>query len=55
MPANAAAGDHLSAAQKAALRWDDQAAYLANTQLYPAPDAELDLKMQDAWVEMLQQ
>jgi spermidine/putrescine transport system substrate-binding protein len=31
MPANAAAGDHLSAAQKAALRWDDQAAYLANT------------------------
>ncbi|MEM7522553.1 MAG: extracellular solute-binding protein [Pseudomonadota bacterium] len=54
MPANAAAGAHLSDAQKAALRWDEQAGYLANTQLYPAPDEDLDIAMQDAWAEMLQ-
>jgi len=54
MPANAAAGDQLTDAQKAALRWDDQASYLANTQLYPAPDEALDIAMQDAWAEMLQ-
>ena len=54
MPANAAAGDLLTDAQKTALRWDDQADYLARTQLYPAPDADLDITMQDAWAEMLQ-
>lgn len=54
MPANAAAGDILTDAQKSALRWDDQAGYLANTQLYPAPDEDLDIAMQDAWAEMLQ-
>ena len=55
MPANAEAGKLLTDAQKAALRWDDQPEYLARAQLYPVPDADLDLKMQDAWVEMLQQ
>jgi spermidine/putrescine transport system substrate-binding protein len=55
MPANAKAGEHLTEAQKAALRWDDQAGYLARSQLYPAPDAELDAAMQDLWTQMLQQ
>ncbi|MFK7751290.1 MAG: extracellular solute-binding protein [Sedimentitalea sp.] len=54
MPANAKAGDELTDAQKSALRWDEQAGYLANTQLYPAPDEDLDIAMQDAWAEMLQ-
>jgi spermidine/putrescine transport system substrate-binding protein len=55
MPANAKAGDHLTDAQKAVLRWDDQAGYLARTQLYPAPDGDLDAAMQDLWLETLQQ
>lgn len=55
MPANAKAGDVLSDAQKSVLRWDQQTDYLARTQLYPAPDAELDAAMQDLWLEMLQQ
>ncbi len=56
MPANAAAGAHLSPEQKAALRWDDQPGYLERAQLYPVPDAELDAAMQDLWIEkMLQQ
>lgn len=55
MPANMAARGHLTAAQRAALRWDDQADYLARSQLYPAPDSDLDAKMQDVWTEMLQQ
>lgn len=54
MPANAAAGAELTAEQKQALRWDDQEAYIARSQLYPAPDAELDAKMQDVWTEFLQ-
>jgi spermidine/putrescine transport system substrate-binding protein len=55
MPANAAAKDALTEAQRAALRWDDQEDYLARSQLYPAPDSALDAKMQDIWTEMLQQ
>ncbi|MGB5707445.1 MAG: extracellular solute-binding protein [Arenicellales bacterium] len=55
MPANSKAGDHLNDQQKAALRWDDQKGYLANSQLYPVPSAELDAKMQDIWTEFLQQ
>tara|TARA_R110002049_G_scaffold44333_6_gene130226 strand:- start:84984 stop:86042 length:1059 start_codon:yes stop_codon:yes gene_type:complete len=55
MPANKAAGDVLSDDQKGALRWDEQADYLARTQLYPVPDADLDLAMQDLWTDMLQQ
>ncbi|MBP1806835.1 extracellular solute-binding protein [Rubellimicrobium aerolatum] len=54
MPANRLAGDHLTAEQKATLRWDEQPEYLARAQLYPAPDAELDAQMQDLWLEMLQ-
>jgi spermidine/putrescine transport system substrate-binding protein len=53
MPANAAAGEVLSADQKAALRWDDQVAYLARAQLYPAPDAALDAAMQEVWTRFL--
>ncbi len=55
MPANAKAGDLLTADQKAVLRWDQQPDYLARTQLYPAPDADLDAEMQDLWLETLQQ
>ena len=54
MPANKAAGDVLSDAQKSALRWDQQGDYLARTQLYPVPDADLDLAMQDLWTDMIQ-
>ena len=54
MPANAKAGAHLTDAQKETLRWDEQADYLARTQLYPAPDADLDIEMQDLWLNMLQ-
>jgi spermidine/putrescine transport system substrate-binding protein len=53
MPANAKAGEHLTDQQKAALRWDDQEGYIANAQLYPAPDAALDAKMQEVWTEFL--
>ncbi len=55
MPANAMAGDLMSDAQKAILRWDEQPGYLARTQLYPAPDADLDAEMQDLWLETLAQ
>jgi spermidine/putrescine transport system substrate-binding protein len=55
MPANAKAGEFLTDDQKATLRWDDQAGYLALTQLYPAPDADLDAEMQDLWLETLAQ
>ena len=55
MPTNQKAGALLTDAQKKALRWDDQAGYLKNTQLYPIPSAELDKKMQDAWTNMMQQ
>lgn len=54
MPANSKAGAHLSGQQKTALRWDDQKDYLARSQLYPVPSAELDQKMQDVWTEFLQ-
>jgi spermidine/putrescine transport system substrate-binding protein len=55
MPANSAAGDILTEDQRAILRWDEQEDYLARTQLYPAPDADLDIEMQDLWLETLQQ
>jgi spermidine/putrescine transport system substrate-binding protein len=55
MPANANAGDVLTDDQKEILRWDSQKDYLALTQLYPAPDADLDIEMQDLWLETLQQ
>ena len=53
MPANAAAGDVLDADAKRALRWDEQASFLARAQLYPAPDSELDAMMQDVWTRFL--
>lgn len=55
MPANSAAGDILTDDQRAVLRWDEQEDYLARTQLYPAPDADLDIEMQDLWLETLAQ
>ncbi len=54
MPANQKAAAHLTEQQKLALRWDQQPEYLARSQLYPAPDAALDAKMQDVWTEFLQ-
>jgi spermidine/putrescine transport system substrate-binding protein len=54
MPANSKAGNVLSAEQKGILRWDQQAGYLKNAQLYPAPSAELDAKMQETWTSFLQ-
>ncbi|MEM6889521.1 MAG: extracellular solute-binding protein [Pseudomonadota bacterium] len=55
MPANAKAGDVLTDAQKSTLRWESQPDYLSLTQLYPAPDTDLDIEMQDLWLETLQQ
>ncbi len=54
MPANSKAGEVLTDQQKQALRWDDQEGFLARAQPYPAPDAALDQKMQDMWIEFLQ-
>jgi spermidine/putrescine transport system substrate-binding protein len=54
MPANAKAGEFLTDDQKAVLRWDSQADYLARTQIYPVIDAALDTAMQDMWTRMLQ-
>ncbi|OED41585.1 ABC transporter substrate-binding protein [Chromatiales bacterium (ex Bugula neritina AB1)] len=55
MPANMKTGDQLNDQQKAALRWDQQQDYLNNAQLYPSVDADLNVKMEDLWTEMLQQ
>lgn len=55
MPANAKAGDALSAEAKAVLRWDQQPDFLKRAQLYPIPDAATDTAMQDMWTEMLNQ
>ncbi|MEM8731628.1 MAG: extracellular solute-binding protein, partial [Pseudomonadota bacterium] len=55
MPANSKAGDVLSDDQKSILRWDSQPYYLSLTQLYPAPSTDLDIEMQDLWLETLQQ
>lgn len=52
MPANKKAA--LSDEEKKTLRFDEQDAFLARAQPYPAPDADLDKKMQDLWTEMLQ-
>jgi spermidine/putrescine transport system substrate-binding protein len=51
MPTNRTAT--LSDEQKQTLRWADQEKYIANSQLYPAPSAELDAKMQEVWTEFL--
>jgi len=52
MPANRKAA--LTDDEKKILRFDEQPGFLARAQLYPAPDADLDKKMQDVWTEMLQ-
>jgi spermidine/putrescine transport system substrate-binding protein len=44
----------LDQARRHYLRFDEQPAFLARAQRYPAPDAALDKKMQDVWTEMLQ-
>jgi spermidine/putrescine transport system substrate-binding protein len=54
MPANKEAGAHLTAEQKAALRWDEQEEFLAKSYRYFIPDAELDAEMLDVWTEFLQ-
>ena len=45
MPANTKAA--LTDEQKKTLRFDEQPGFLARAQPYPAPDADLDKKMQD--------
>jgi len=52
MPANKKAA--LSDEQRKVLHFDKQPEYLERAQLAPAPDAELDKKMQDVWTEVLQ-
>lgn len=52
MPASTKAA--LTDEQKKILRFDEQPDFLARAQHYPAPDADLDKKMQDIWTEMLQ-
>jgi spermidine/putrescine transport system substrate-binding protein len=52
MPASKAAA--LNDEQKKILRFDEQPAFLARAQGYPAPSEDLDKKMQDLWTEMLQ-
>ncbi len=52
MPANTEAA--LTDEEKTILRFDEQAGFLAKSQLYPAPDAALDKAMQDVWTDMLQ-
>lgn len=54
MPANRRAGEVLTAAEKASLRWDEQEKFLAKSHRYFVPDAELDAKMLDVWTEFLQ-
>lgn len=52
MPANEAA--EISDADKANLRWDDQADFLARSQVSLLPDPEMDAEMLDIWTEFLQ-
>ena len=52
MPANKTAA--LDDAQRKTLRFDEQAEFLKRAQPYPAPNADLDKKMQDLWTAMLQ-
>jgi spermidine/putrescine transport system substrate-binding protein len=52
MPANKNAT--LSAEEKKILRYDEQTQFLARSQPYPQPNADLDKKFQDLWTEVLQ-
>lgn len=51
MPANAQAT--LTDEQKAVLRWDEQPAFLENSDPYFIPDSELDAAMLDVWTAFL--
>jgi spermidine/putrescine transport system substrate-binding protein len=51
MPANKNAT--LSAEQKDILRWDEQAAFIANSYPYYIPDAALDEAMLDVWTRVI--
>ena len=51
MPANKNAT--LTDDQKALLRWDEQAAFIANSYPYYIPDAELDEAMLDVWTRVV--
>ena len=55
MPANSKASDFMTDNQRAILRWDEQNKFLRRTQLYPAPNMELDNAMQDLWLDKLSQ
>ena len=52
MPSNQKAA--LNDDQKKLLRFAEQPAYLKRAQRYPAPNADLDKKMQDMWTSVLQ-
>ena len=52
MPSNQKAA--LNDDQKKLLRFADQPAFLKRAQPYPAPNADLDKKMQDMWTSVLQ-
>ncbi len=52
MPANETA--EISDADKANLRWDDQADFLARSEVSLLPDVEMDAAMLDIWTEFLQ-
>lgn len=52
MPANQTA--EVSDADKATLRWDDQADFLARSEVSLLPDVEMDAAMLDIWTEFLQ-
>ena len=54
MPANRKAGALMTPEQKAALRWDEQEAFLAKSHRYFIPDGDLDAAMLDVWTEFLQ-
>ena len=55
MPANSKASDFMTDNQRAILRWDEQNKFLRRTQLYPAPNMDLDNAMQDLWLDKLSQ
>ena len=52
MPANGKA--ELDAGAKKILRWDDQADFLARSEVSLLPDAEMDAEMLDIWTEFQQ-
>jgi len=52
MPSNKKAT--LSQEEKKILRYDEQTQFLARSQPYPQPNADLDKKFQDLWTEVLQ-